>query len=226
MVRVNDIFEELSEENKRLLNYMTFANECILKLIDLKTFIELIFNKIKDNLEECDSQKYKQLNDETNEVLLRRPDLKDDKIIDNQSIDNFVNYRKNIKSSAHLTVNNVDFIDYSNDSNLNIGYDLGFESNETQFKRESIPEFRCDFGDCNRVFKTKKSYETHKRLVHLKTKSIVCPYPDCKFGTQNKYPLKTHLSIQMRDHLFAILMTAIAFLRTRSHTKSTNVRFI
>ena len=75
VIIVRDIFEELIEENKRLLNDIKFANECLLKLIDLKSFVELIFGKIEYNLEENDFQKYYKLNGEVNEVLQRRQDI-------------------------------------------------------------------------------------------------------------------------------------------------------
>ena len=36
-LRVNDVFEELSEENKRLLNELMFANKCLKVLITFKS---------------------------------------------------------------------------------------------------------------------------------------------------------------------------------------------
>ena len=41
-IKVNDVFEELSEENKRLLNELMFANKCLKVLITFKTFVEFI----------------------------------------------------------------------------------------------------------------------------------------------------------------------------------------
>ena len=79
----------LSEENRRLLNNLTFVNECLLKLLQFKSFLELIFDKIRYNLEESDSKKYQDLNNCVNLLLERRPDIKNLMNNDNQSIDKF-----------------------------------------------------------------------------------------------------------------------------------------
>ena len=49
-VLVNDIFDELFNENKRLLNELSFADKCIKVLNKIKTFIDLNSNEIKVNL--------------------------------------------------------------------------------------------------------------------------------------------------------------------------------
>ena len=49
-VLVNDIFDELFNENKRLLNELLFADKCIKVLNKIKTFIDLNSNEIKVNL--------------------------------------------------------------------------------------------------------------------------------------------------------------------------------
>ena len=49
-VLVNDIFDELFDENKRLLNELLFADKCIKVLNKIKTFLDLNSNEIKVNL--------------------------------------------------------------------------------------------------------------------------------------------------------------------------------
>ena len=49
-VLVNDIFDQLFNENKRLLNELLFADKCIEVLNEIKTFIDLNSNEIKVNL--------------------------------------------------------------------------------------------------------------------------------------------------------------------------------
>ena len=46
-VLVNDIFDDLFNENKRLLNELLFANKCIEVLNEIKTFLDLNSNEIK-----------------------------------------------------------------------------------------------------------------------------------------------------------------------------------
>ena len=60
--------EDMSEDSKQSLNDLMFANKCLNILIEFKSFVDSIFDKIKDNLEENDFSKYNELNDKVNEV--------------------------------------------------------------------------------------------------------------------------------------------------------------
>ena len=46
-ILVNDIFDELLDENKRLLNELLFSNKCINLFIEFKSFIDSISLKLK-----------------------------------------------------------------------------------------------------------------------------------------------------------------------------------
>ena len=234
VIETNDVFEELSEENKRLLNDISFANECLIKLINLKTFIELIFDKIRYNLEENDCQKYQELSDEANEVLQRRPEFENLKNIDNKIIGHSVDDKKPIKLSPHFAEDSNEFSDDSDNTEdpdyeitterLNISNknklnkskslvkratnslnaknsskrgrkpktssNICIQSNGIKQEKELIT---CDYDDCDQEFKTSKSYETHKRVVHLKIKPYACDYPDCDYRAQTRQGLNFHL---------------------------------
>ena len=84
----------------------------------------------------------------------------------------------------------------------NIPSDTDSDSNDRKASKELVPTIACDYEDCDRVFKTAKSYETHKRLVHLKIKSFVCPHPDCKFTAVKKYYLIQHSSMHSNEKPF------------------------
>ena len=47
---IKDVFEELTEENQRLLNELVFANKCLNIFIEIKTFVNSMFNTFKNNL--------------------------------------------------------------------------------------------------------------------------------------------------------------------------------
>ena len=240
VIKINDIFEEMNEENRRLLNDLIFANECLLKLIKFKTFVELIFDKIRYNLEEFDSKKYQNLNEEVNEVLRRKVDVKNSKANHYKPIENLVN---NYENDIKLTENYNDLSDDSNDPDYDNSYkmsrrvkisrknkqnrskslvkratinlnqknktkrgrkiksstDRDIDSNGIKPKKELIV---CDYGDCDQVFKTKKSYETHKRVIHLKIRPFVCQYPDCNFDAINKSQLEKHEVIHSDERPF------------------------
>ena len=61
-------FDEFSEATKDTFNEILFTNKCLKVLIEFKSFVDSIFDKIKHNLEENDFSKYKELNDKVNEV--------------------------------------------------------------------------------------------------------------------------------------------------------------
>ena len=47
VVNRNDIFEELTEENKRLSNQLMVANKYIKNVNEFMTFVDLIFTRLK-----------------------------------------------------------------------------------------------------------------------------------------------------------------------------------
>ena len=49
-LRVNDIFDELIAENKRLLNQLLFSNKCLNVLIEIKYNFNSIIDELKTNL--------------------------------------------------------------------------------------------------------------------------------------------------------------------------------
>src|ERR1700712_3809983 len=61
-IRVNDIFDELFDENKRV-------KQCLKVLIEYKNFVDFVFEKIKTNLDSNDSQKFEEINKRTEEVF-------------------------------------------------------------------------------------------------------------------------------------------------------------
>ena len=269
IIKANDVFDELNEENTRLLNDLNFANECLIKLINLKTFVELIFQKIRNNLEEYESQKYLELNNIVNEVLHRRPDIKKWKNNDNKTIDinhNLVNCENDIKFSHYFSEINNKLSQDSNDSDYQcssnktagrhkisnndklksckslvkratnglkgntrskkgrkpkITSDINTDLNGIKPKSELIV---CDCDDCDQAFKTSKSYERHKRLVHLKIKSFACQYPDCNYSAINKSKLDHHQVMHSDDRPFVCKIgkcgkTFKAELRLKTHQK-------
>ena len=66
-IRINDIFDELIDENKRL-------KQCLNVFIQFQTFVDLVFNKLKNNLDSNDLQEYQKLIKEVEEVIPREED--------------------------------------------------------------------------------------------------------------------------------------------------------
>ena len=57
---VTEFLEKLKQENERLLNKLIFANNCLKYSIEFISFVDLIFNKIKNKIGENDISKYKE----------------------------------------------------------------------------------------------------------------------------------------------------------------------
>ena len=67
-VLVNDIFDELLDENKRLLNELLFSNKCINLFIEFKSFIDSISLKLKPILVSNELIKYNELCNKYEEI--------------------------------------------------------------------------------------------------------------------------------------------------------------
>ena len=59
-INTNDIFDDLKEENKRLLYELLFADKCLKCLTEFKSFVDLVINKINNYLEVNDILKYRE----------------------------------------------------------------------------------------------------------------------------------------------------------------------
>ncbi len=68
-IKVNEIFDELSEENKRLLNELIFAKKCIKVLNELKGFIDLNSDKLKTDLYSNQRQEFEVLHKQLDNVF-------------------------------------------------------------------------------------------------------------------------------------------------------------
>ena len=68
LVVVNDVFDELKEENNRLINELLFADKYLKNLIKFKSFVEKISYLFEYNLEENDKKEYKELIRSVDEV--------------------------------------------------------------------------------------------------------------------------------------------------------------
>ena len=71
-IEINDILVELLDENKRLLNELLFANNCLTKFIEFKSFIEIVFNKVNNYLEPNDCRRFKDLNNDIKKTFDRK----------------------------------------------------------------------------------------------------------------------------------------------------------
>ncbi len=69
-----------------------------------------------------------------------------------------------------------------------------------KLERNSLENFKCNFDDCNKSYKTRDSLTMHPN-IHS---GIIfeCVWPQCKFGTYFKQQLKRHALIHTNEEKF------------------------
>ena len=103
-IKVNDIFDELLAENKRLLNELLFSQKCLNVLNKIKIHLNLIHNKYENIIDSEDKQLLNELTEEykqtieTNEEIVIKSEEKiyelseeskegSDEVSDNRSVE-------------------------------------------------------------------------------------------------------------------------------------------
>ena len=118
-ILVTDILQELKEENKRLLNELLYAKQCLKVLIEFKINFDFYSNKFKQSLEINEWKKFEKLNEEiigivfklcgnrvnTNsdyitEDVIKTEEIFNDNINDNNSINYFNNFQEIINKMS------------------------------------------------------------------------------------------------------------------------------
>ena len=70
-ILVTDILQELKEENKRLLNELLYAKQCLKVLIEFKINFDFYSNKFKQSLEINEWKKFEKLNEEIIRIVFK-----------------------------------------------------------------------------------------------------------------------------------------------------------
>lgn len=218
---INDLVEELSEENKRLLKELLFANKCLKHFIQFKTFIDSISPKFKHELNAIESQDYIEFN-ETTEKLIKDLSALDQSVTEEEEVPNheleFIDLTQEKQDLSHvLTTCEKVFSEVNNDyednglsplsvtndmTDLSTGQELVSTSKPNTFNSKAMKthgktknvtpgSFICPMSKCNKTFMTKWQINRHMKVIHSE-KKYVCDYPGCDYKTTLNYNLKTH----------------------------------
>ena len=160
-VEAVDVFEELSEENKRLLNELQFADNCLKALIEFRTFCELLFKTFKYNFTVEDQIKYEELVDKVEEAFTEPAneesisDPKEEAFFKCNICDKKFRLSQNIR--RHLrnlhkksTENLTDFFTRT--------------AKKKKSKRKKMAEVDCDI--CHNRFRSRGGLITHRLYIH------------------------------------------------------------
>ena len=193
---IEDVFEELTEENQRLLNELIFANKCLNIFIEFKAFVNSMFNIFKDNFSSIDSQKYEEFDEKLNEVVTE--------LNDKRRIDFDYNVKQEVES----------YNGYEEDNGLNVSEDsIGSEDKQTlekQLKREEITKrLISESPDCQ------FNAESVEELQEHWNNKYNCHYTDCRYMTETLCDINRHLSVHVKpnhnsDTISAVIEDIIA----------------
>ena len=214
-ILVNDIFDEILYENKRLFNELLFADKCINVLTEIKTFIHLNYNEIKVNLVSNQLKVFNNLCQTIEDVFREKnSDIK----LESEVKKNFDDHKTEIltlKKTSKNVVKTRKRSKMKSKTKLSCnwkGCQYETNYNEDLLKHKNIhsdKKFVCDRTDCQ--YKTYKKSDLRRHLIahkksskridrtttkttkELKDYKFICHYSDCGKGYNLEKSFKSHL---------------------------------
>ena len=171
-IEINDIFDELRDENKRLFNELLSANNLIDILSEFKSFIDSIFNTF--NTDSNNLNKYEELCHKIQEQVKRKT-------------------HKIISVSDDSDQYFIDSIGYTVSDQLNdnsLEFKLNVEEIKTEQRLDETIDrpFVCTYDGCGASFPRQATANYHMKTVHSNDQ-FVCPIDGC----DKAYKTRTHL---------------------------------
>ena len=153
LIEFNDVFEELTEENDRLLNELIFAENCLKMFIEFKTFIELVLDK--NSIDLNDKQRYEELKNDIDNSLSQRS------VLSSLKSENESNF--NQKFSDNFDDNITDF--ESSETELQL-------SDEILAIKQEVVNTSTENTSNRSPYKTKESFKTYFRRKYGRKEGI------------------------------------------------------
>ena len=210
LIESNDVFEELAEENDRLLNELIFAENCLKMFIEFKTFIELILDK--NSIALNDKQRYEELKNDIDNSLSHRSVLSSLKSENTENESNFYqqfndHFEDNITEfesseqelpfSDEILAIRQEVVNTSTENTSNRSPYKAKESFKTYFRQKygrrkaSNKLFVCPVFACKYSSDIRKNYLTHKQ-IHSE-KKFECSHPGCDYRSYKKSITDRHM---------------------------------
>ena len=179
-IRVNDIFDELSEEKKRLNEELMFANNCLKVLNEFKSLLNKICVKFEKTIDFEDKQELNRLENEFNSVIKSREEtIKTDD--ENRDI-----VREIDENSNELNEDLSEDKEVSNETNVRRSGRTDRKVYAIPVKRKPKPKTETKPKPKPKVTEIPEPEEQPNSMLLLKrnnfdakTQSYVCPNPYC-----------------------------------------------
>ena len=170
-IRVNDIFDELFAENKRLLNELLFSNKCLNVLIEIKYNFNSIIDELNTNLNENQlktiedlEKRYQTIESEKQQIFGNNCENVWNLNIKEENLENFENNSLNERIERNETIRSELNEDFTNNCEIS---NQCFESQNigSNNKRKTRSDKKLPKISRNNI-------ENKKRLKSLKNKSF------------------------------------------------------
>ena len=217
----DESLDELSDDNKNYFNDLMFTNKCVSLLSEMKSFIELLFEKYENTFDSIDTHFYEILVKEAEDVLPRdmtpdcmtivKTEVNDDdsdqtnfELLSKSTIDsslstNSVNETSSVASEAfdytpEVQPTSLQFVERIRS---NLSHKLS-NNKQKQKKKKEKPLLRRTSHDPVIYFGGQSS---DGEMLDLDLKGVTCGWPGCDFKTSKRGPLILH-RMSHRKHKF------------------------
>ena len=179
-IKVNDIFDELSEENKRLNKELMFANNCLNVLNKFKLFLNKICLIFESNLKSEDKQELNQLEEEFNSIIDSKEKMRETNVLIEDNISEINgNIDENFEDFDYELSDN----ESSTSSNQSTTSDQSYQNTKAKSKSNKRLNTRRKRKYSRRLYSPKEELNSMKEFLSNTfdetTQRYVCPFPSC-----------------------------------------------
>ena len=213
-IKVNDIFDELSDENKRLNNELMFANNCINVLNKFKLFLNEISVKYETIIDSEDKQNFNRLNEEFNSLTksdeqINRTDNKDFTGLDQTSGEIQKDLSEDVldDSSVHSLNKNVRRSGRTQPKNYSNGVKPKLKSKPNPKRKDISKDKPKDIEIPEPEEAPNSNLLLRRNNFDPKTKTYICPNPSCDKHWESRKRLQKHFySVHSQKKKFFVII--------------------
>ena len=219
-LKVNDVFDELREENKRLNEELMFANNCLKVLDEFKRLLFRICGKFETIIGSEDKQELNRLEEEFNSISKSSETKNQIKVEFNEKS---TELSENLSENRDKNEINIRRSGRTDRKVYAIPVKRRLPKTESKPKRKPIvipkPEeepnsllllrrnnfdaktqsYVCPNPFCDKSFDGRRKLYDHFRIIHCKKKTFFCSHENCKMSFRTGVALKSH-SIKHSDY--------------------------